>query len=150
MGVERGLGETSPASISSTLDNELSVSNLAPEVLKAEPYGPEVDLWSIGVILYILLCGYPPFYHEKYSDLFEMIKNGDYEFPDEYGWHDISLSGLVACTQCVWRARFACRFFELELMWCVGCVVLLCVCSQGLGAQAFDCGPQGAHHLHAG
>lgn len=65
---------------------------VAPEVLKAEPYGPEVDLWSIGVILYILLCGYPPFFSEKYSELFEMIKNGDYEFPNEYGWQHISLS----------------------------------------------------------
>jgi len=62
---------------------------VAPEVLKAQGYGPEVDLWSIGVITYILLCGFPPFYHEEMPELFEQIMSADYDFPPEY-WDEVS------------------------------------------------------------
>lgn len=62
---------------------------VAPEVLKNEKYGPAVDLWSIGVIMYILLCGFPPFYHETTKLLYKQIKKGEYDFPDPY-WADIS------------------------------------------------------------
>lgn len=62
---------------------------VAPEVLKNEAYGPEVDMWSLGVILYILLCGFPPFYHESTAALYKQIKKGAYDFPDPY-WTEIS------------------------------------------------------------
>lgn len=62
---------------------------VAPEILKGERYGPEVDMWSIGVILYILLCGFPPFYDESAAGLYDQIKRGEYSFPDPY-WTDIS------------------------------------------------------------
>jgi len=71
---------------------------VAPEVLKNEPYGKAVDMWSLGVILYILLCGFPPFYHESTAALYKQIKKGEYDFPDPY-WTDISDSAknLVQC-----------------------------------------------------
>eukprot|EP00457_Paulinella_chromatophora_P006463 gb/GEZN01006481.1/.p1 GENE.gb/GEZN01006481.1/~~gb/GEZN01006481.1/.p1 ORF type:complete len:336 (+),score=52.33 gb/GEZN01006481.1/:70-1077(+) len=57
---------------------------VAPEVLKGHPYGTEVDVWSLGVILYILLCGFPPFYHPQTAELYKAIKAGKYDFPDEF------------------------------------------------------------------
>jgi len=62
---------------------------VAPEILQARGYDKEVDLWSIGVITYILLCGFPPFYNEKLQLLFEQIMRADYSFPTDY-WSHIS------------------------------------------------------------
>jgi calcium-dependent protein kinase len=61
---------------------------LAPEILE-EDYGLEVDMWSIGVITYVLLCGYPPFYGEGPKELFRNIYHVSYEFVDE-DWSFIS------------------------------------------------------------
>ncbi|XP_061428766.1 calcium/calmodulin-dependent protein kinase type 1-like [Lethenteron reissneri] len=62
---------------------------VAPEVLAQKPYTRAVDCWSIGVISYILLCGYPPFYDEVDSRLFDQILKAEYEFDSPY-WDDIS------------------------------------------------------------
>ena len=62
---------------------------VAPEILKGMHYGKPVDIWSLGVILYILLCGFPPFYEEHTPDLFKVIKAGEYDFPEPY-WDDVS------------------------------------------------------------
>ncbi|XP_051931453.1 calcium/calmodulin-dependent protein kinase type 1 isoform X2 [Hippocampus zosterae] len=61
---------------------------VAPEVLAQKPYSKAVDCWSIGVISYILLCGYPPFYDENDAKLFEQILKAEYEFDSPY-WDDI-------------------------------------------------------------
>uniref|UniRef100_A0A674CEN7 CaM kinase-like vesicle-associated protein n=1 Tax=Salmo trutta TaxID=8032 RepID=A0A674CEN7_SALTR len=78
---------------------------LAPEVVGRQRYGRPVDCWALGVIMYILLSGNPPFYEETDDDdyenhdknLFRKILAGDYEFDSPY-WDDISESakGLVA------------------------------------------------------
>ena len=62
---------------------------VAPEVLDprltgANGYGAEIDVWSIGVVLYIMLCGFPPFYSENTMALFRQIRRGDYSFPSPY------------------------------------------------------------------
>jgi len=62
----------------------------APEVLRMDgAYDKSVDLWSIGVITYVLLCGFPPFYGKSQALLFEKILNADFDFP-EPEWTQIS------------------------------------------------------------
>jgi len=62
---------------------------VAPEILHGVPYGVKADMWSLGVIAYILLGGYPPFIEQNQRELFKKIKKGSYEFHPEY-WGSIS------------------------------------------------------------
>ncbi|XP_052252518.1 serine/threonine-protein kinase DCLK1-like isoform X2 [Dreissena polymorpha] len=66
---------------------------VAPEILSEIGYGLEVDMWAVGVITYILLCGFPPFRSpdRNQTELFEFIKAGEYEFLSPY-WDNISSS----------------------------------------------------------
>lgn len=56
-------------------------------------YGLEVDLWALGVVTYILLCGFPPFRspQRRQSELFRLIRRGEYDFISPY-WDHVSLS----------------------------------------------------------
>lgn len=80
-------------------------------------------MWSIGVIAYILLCGYPPFYDEDGNDdnLFALIMRGEYEFDSPY-WDNISdpakdfISNLI-CVDA--NKRFTCKM-ALEHPWICG------------------------------
>ncbi|XP_061506795.1 calcium/calmodulin-dependent protein kinase type 1 [Anopheles gambiae] len=84
---------------------------VAPEVLAQKPYGKAVDVWSIGVISYILLCGYPPFYDENDANLFAQILKGEFEFDSPY-WDEISDSAkdFIRNLMCVnVERRFTCK-----------------------------------------
>ncbi|XP_059018132.1 serine/threonine-protein kinase DCLK3 [Mustela lutreola] len=64
---------------------------VAPEILSEKGYGLEVDMWAAGVILYILLCGFPPFRSPErdQDELFNIIQLGQFEFLAPY-WDNIS------------------------------------------------------------
>ncbi|VDN56998.1 unnamed protein product [Dracunculus medinensis] len=82
---------------------------------------PAVDIWSIGVITYILLCGYPPFYDDNDANLFAQIIRGEYEFDSPY-WDEISesakdfISHLMCCDP---EKRYTCEQ-ALEHPWISG------------------------------
>jgi len=62
---------------------------VAPEILEGNPYGTKCDDWSMGVIAYIILGGYPPFIEQNQRELFKKIRKGSFEFHEEY-WSQIS------------------------------------------------------------
>ena len=66
-----------------------SPTYVAPEILSRATYGTMVDVWSAGVVTYILLCGYPPFWHDNQSQLLQLIVDGRYDFPAEE-WDEVT------------------------------------------------------------
>lgn len=64
---------------------------IAPEVI-SEVYDEKCDIWSAGVILYVLLCGYPPFNGETDKDIMNAVTKGEFDFPDEE-WSVVSKEG---------------------------------------------------------
>lgn len=64
-------------------------SYVAPEILKNIPYDQSCDMWSVGVILYVLLCGYTPFMSEDQEQMFDRIKCGQWDF-DPQDWKHVS------------------------------------------------------------
>ncbi|KAK2169413.1 hypothetical protein LSH36_10g08009 [Paralvinella palmiformis] len=67
---------------------------LSPEVLRKDPYGKPVDVWACGVILYILLVGYPPFWDEDQHRLYAQIKAGAYDVSNALGFGDGGCYGI--------------------------------------------------------
>lgn len=83
--------------IAKTLDNKEerlqtmagSFGYAAPEVMDRKGHGKPVDMWSMGVITYTLLCGYSPFRSENLRDLLEECSSGSVVFHERY-WKDVS------------------------------------------------------------
>ncbi|ETV74873.1 CAMK protein kinase, variant 1 [Aphanomyces astaci] len=84
---------------------------MAPEVIQGGPYGKPADIWSAGVVVYTLLCGYPPFHHDRIKNIQTLLRSicCGYYFFDSVYWNDISLEakrhgGRVARAQVVYPA----------------------------------------------
>ncbi|CAB9515351.1 MAP kinase-activated protein kinase 2 (Fragment) [Seminavis robusta] len=63
---------------------------VAPEIVLGTPYNASCDMWSIGCLLYMIICGYPPFQGKDHNDLFRKIRASDFTFHDKY-WKKVSL-----------------------------------------------------------
>ena len=86
--VHLGLYNTEPGQLENLTQPCGTPGYVSPELLN-QKYGKETDLWSIGVITYIMLCGYPPFYSESTTGLYTKIKRGQYNY-DSHLWDSIS------------------------------------------------------------
>ncbi|XP_076860188.1 calcium/calmodulin-dependent protein kinase type 1 isoform X2 [Brachyhypopomus gauderio] len=83
---------------------------VAPELLQQKTYGKGVDLWALGVISFILLCGYPPFYHDNDTQLYKQIIKAEFEFDSPY-WDEVSDSAkdfIVHLLQKEPERRYSC------------------------------------------
>jgi serine/threonine protein kinase len=75
-------------------------SYVAPEILKNQPYDQSCDMWSAGVVLYVMLCGYTPFSDENQEKMFERIKLGSLTF-DPNDWSHVSTEAKDLITRLV-------------------------------------------------
>uniref|UniRef100_A0A1B6GL86 Protein kinase domain-containing protein n=2 Tax=Cuerna arida TaxID=1464854 RepID=A0A1B6GL86_9HEMI len=83
-----------------------------------KPYGRPVDLWACGVILYIMLGGYQPFYHTDERKLNSLIKSGDYELSSS-AWKDVTTEGkdIIMKLLCIVPERRLTAAQAMEHMW---------------------------------
>jgi calcium-dependent protein kinase len=72
---------------------------MAPEVVSHD-YTESCDMWSAGVMLYIMLCGYPPFYGETDQEILEAIVAGEFDFDDEV-WDEVSADAKDLIKKCL-------------------------------------------------
>ncbi|KAJ8604282.1 hypothetical protein CTAYLR_002492 [Chrysophaeum taylorii] len=73
-----------------TLSTQCGTPNyVAPEIIRNEKYGFEVDMWSVGVLTFVLLGGYPPFHNDNQKELFRRIKHADFQFDPQY-WNVVT------------------------------------------------------------
>jgi calcium/calmodulin-dependent protein kinase I len=83
-------GFSKQTSASNMMETRLGTpSYVAPEIIQGTPYTKAVDMWSMGVIMYVMLGGYTPFQHNDQRALFRKIKHGKYQFHPKY-WDNVS------------------------------------------------------------
>lgn len=111
---------------------------VAPEILEGLSYDTKADMWSIGVILYILLGGYPPFIEKNQRNLFRKIRNGDYEFHEEY-WGGVSsdAKNLISSLLTVKPANRYSAEQALQDKWILGDDDVLAATNLGVNLQKF-------------
>ena len=95
---------------------------IAPEVIKKN-YGPEADIWSAGVVLYILLCGLPPFWGDTTEDIFKSVLWGHLDFDTE-PWPTISNAAKDLVRRMLTRnytKRISVQDIQSECACCASC-----------------------------
>lgn len=75
---------------------------IAPEILQEQEYGPSVDWWALGVLMYEMMAGQPPFEADNEDDLFESILHDDVLYPVWLSKEAVSiLKGVRFCFVCI-------------------------------------------------
>jgi serine/threonine protein kinase len=113
---------------------------VAPEILKGLSYDTSCDLWSLGVILYILLSGYPPFIDKEQRILFYRIRHGQYEFHEQY-WNSVSneAQSLIRNLLVVEPAeRYTAAQALAETEWVMSPTLPACACSEESATKCSD------------
>uniref|UniRef100_A0A8K9UFV6 Calcium/calmodulin-dependent protein kinase IV n=1 Tax=Oncorhynchus mykiss TaxID=8022 RepID=A0A8K9UFV6_ONCMY len=91
-GLEIAISDQADVSCFGCMLNLPRFEQRTPEILRGSAYGPEVDVWSVGVITYILLCGFEPFFDERGDQyMFKRILNCEYEFVSPW-WDNVSFN----------------------------------------------------------
>lgn len=62
-------------------------SNVAPEIIQSKGYGKAADWWSLGILIFEMLAGYPPFYDDDHLKLYEKILQGRIRWPQYFDPH---------------------------------------------------------------
>jgi len=99
---------------------------MAPEIIENKTYGKPVDMWAFGVILYILLGGYPPFHDDNQRRLFRKIMAAEYQFHADYwggvseeakdlirGLLNVNMQKRLTVDQCLTHPWLQCKAEEL-------------------------------------
>lgn len=91
---------------------------VAPEILEGVAYDTQSDMWSLGVIIFIILGGYPPFIEQNQRELFRKIRRGQFEFHEEY-WGSVSADAkdLISCLLTVQPSKRMTANQALEHRW---------------------------------
>lgn len=87
---DNGSAMTVPVVGRKMVTNVGTVSYTAPEILRSAAYDYTVDFWSIGVVMFILLCGYPPFYGDDEIEVMRAICDDEEVVLDDEDWHHVS------------------------------------------------------------
>jgi len=59
------------------------IYNEAPEIITGEGHGKQVDWWGLGILMYELMIGIPPFYHQNQNMMFQLIRDSEVRFPSQ-------------------------------------------------------------------
>eukprot|EP01029_Cantina_marsupialis_P017317 TRINITY_DN3887_c0_g2_i1.p1 TRINITY_DN3887_c0_g2~~TRINITY_DN3887_c0_g2_i1.p1 ORF type:complete len:742 (-),score=204.19 TRINITY_DN3887_c0_g2_i1:213-2438(-) len=96
---------------------------VAPEILNRKKYDSQVDMWSLGVVTYILLCGYAPFHSRNHAQMYRLIKRGEFKFASPY-WDPISKHArdFISRLLCVDSAKRMTAEQALQHQWIRGSV----------------------------
>lgn len=111
----------------------------APEVMMKKGHGKPVDMWSMGVITYTLLCGYSPFRSENLADLIEECKNGRVIFHERY-WKEVSKDAKDFIMQLLQPDQNKRPTSEVSKLRFSACTKLTIIgCAQACMAERQDC-----------